>query len=405
MYPGLLVDGTRRYLALIARTLVPGRHGCSRPTLRHYALALPLLLLLPIAAAYHWLGLLLDEVLFRGYRRVEVREPVFVLGVPRSGTTALHHVLAEDPQFTTLRTWECLFATSVSWRWLWWSVGRVDRRLGGFARRGLERLERVLLDGLNDVHAVTLDSPEEDYLALLPALGCFVLMVLAPDAGAIWRLGRFDADLDEGERRRLMALYRGAVQRHLYFHGSGRRFLAKNASFAPAAASLLEAFPDARVLACLREPAGAVASQLDAVDPAIAALHGRYRREVLCERIVAMFDFHYRHLLEVLGRADDDHAVLIPSGALRRDMGATIVHAYRQLGLALTPTFAARLAAPADGGSGGGSRHDLGRFGTTRAAVQQRFADVSAAFDFDATEAVRPRDLAGIAPATARDAA
>ena len=406
MYPGLLADGIRRYLGLIARTLVPGRRGCSRATLRHYALAPLLLALLPIAAAYHWLGLLLDELLFRGYRRVRVREPVFVLGVPRSGTTALHHTLAADPQFTTLRTWECLLATSVTWRWCWWGIGRADRWLGGHGRRRLERLDGRLLGGLNDVHAVALYSPEEDYLALLPALGCFVLIVLAPDAGAIWRLGRFDADLREGERRRLMRLYHRVVQRHLYFHGTGRRFLAKNASFAPAAASLLETFPDARVLACLREPAGAVASQLDALDPTIAAIHGRYRREVLCERIVSTFVFHYRHLLETLGQADDDRAVLIPSGALRRDMRGTIMAAYHRLGLALTPAFARHLAAlPVAGSAGGGTRHDLGRFGATAATVQQRFADVRAAFDFDATELRRPGDCARIAAATARDAA
>ncbi len=405
MLPGLIVDSVRRYIALVGRTLIPGRAACARPTPRHYAVALPLLAGLPLVAAYHWLGLLLDEILFRGYRRVTVREPVFVLGVPRSGTTALHHTLAEDAQFTTFRTWECLFATSVTWRWVWWGAGRVDRVFGGLGRHALEGIEARLLGRLNEVHAVALDSPEEDYLALLPAVGCFVLVVLGPDAAAVWRLGRFDADLGENERQRLMAFYRSVVQRHLYFHGPTRRFLAKNASFAPAAASLLEAFPDARVMACLREPSGAVASQLDALDPAIASIHGRYRREVLRERIIATFAFHYRHLLETLGRQASDRAILIPSGALRADMRATIMRAYRDLGLALTPTFAAHLAAlPARAGAGGAS-HDLERFGTTAEAVAARFEDVRAAFAFDAIEPARTGDFALTGRIPARDAA
>jgi hypothetical protein len=64
--------------------------------------------LLPVYADYQWLGLLFDEILFRGYRRVPVTAPLFVVGVARSGTTALHHALADDPQLTTMRAWECV---------------------------------------------------------------------------------------------------------------------------------------------------------------------------------------------------------------------------------------------------------------------------------------------------------
>ena len=38
-----------------------------------------------------------------------IREPVFIVGLPRSGTTILHEVLAEDPQFRIVKKWEALF--------------------------------------------------------------------------------------------------------------------------------------------------------------------------------------------------------------------------------------------------------------------------------------------------------
>ncbi len=34
---------------------------------------------------------------------------VFIVGLPRSGTTILHEVLAEDPQFRIVKKWEALF--------------------------------------------------------------------------------------------------------------------------------------------------------------------------------------------------------------------------------------------------------------------------------------------------------
>jgi hypothetical protein len=38
-----------------------------------------------------------------------VHEPVFILGLGRSGTTILHEVLSQDPQFRSVRRWEALF--------------------------------------------------------------------------------------------------------------------------------------------------------------------------------------------------------------------------------------------------------------------------------------------------------
>ncbi len=36
----------------------------------------------------------------------EIGGPVFIIGLPRTGTTALSQLVAADPQFRSLRTWE-----------------------------------------------------------------------------------------------------------------------------------------------------------------------------------------------------------------------------------------------------------------------------------------------------------
>ncbi|UEX78713.1 sulfotransferase [Spiribacter halobius] len=397
--------GWGRALDLLVSALLPPRDGIARLTLRHALSTLALLVLLPIGLAYHWLGFALDEILFRGYRRLPVRAPLFILGVPRSGTTALHHLLAHDPRLTTMRTWECLFAPAISWRYLWRGIARLDARLGSPGAWLVNRAASRLSRGLEGVHPIGLDAPEEDYLALLPRLSCFILVVAFPDAPGLWRLGRGDHGLTGPERRRLMAAYRRCIQRHLYFHGGHRRYLAKNAAFAPLAGSLLEAFPDARVIACLREPAGALSSQLASLDPALSSLHGPYRRDVLRERMISQLGLGYDTLLEQLPRLPAGRAVLLPLPAQRRGLAAAVRACYRELGLPLAPPLKNRLAA-ADAAARhhrSGHRHQLAHWNLDAASVRHRFADVTALLDLTGEYAVPAHRLPSRPPQPPRD--
>ncbi len=392
----------RRFGQLAATTLWPPRDGYRDPGLLHYLVGLLLLPLLALFLVYHWLGLLLDELLFRGYRDVAVQDPVFILGVPRSGTTALHHTLAHDPQFTTMRTWECVFGVSVTWRLCGRFIGRADRRLGRPLGRLLAATERRLSRGLQSFHPTGLDLPEEDYWTLLPVLACFGLVAAFPDARCLWRCARFDHALSTEERARLMAFYRGCIQRHLYVHGSDRRFLAKNAAFAQAAASLLQTFPDARVICCLREPTGAVASQVDALDPPLRGLHGMYRRTGVRDRMLALLAGHYQRLLDVLPDRAPGRAVFIASAALHRDRAAAVTETYRWLALEMDPAFAQMLQsiAPSTPPSGIGEARRLRALGLSTAAIGERFAETRARFDFAAGAPVPAWAIGDLRPHT-----
>jgi len=211
------------------------------------------------------LCLWLDTLLFPGFRDIDILQPVFVVGIPRSGTTFLHRLLAGDRQrFTTTALWELIFAPSILQRRVWLGFTVLDRKLGAPCARTLHRLERKLLGGLDGVHKTGLLDPEEDYLALAPYLGCFLLILPFGDS-AFWRLARLDNDTCAASRKHLTGIYRGLIQRHLYVHGSDRTFLSKNPSFTPWLHSLAEEFPDARFVACVRTPYEAVPSQISSI--------------------------------------------------------------------------------------------------------------------------------------------
>src|SRR5213080_5417073 len=49
-----------------------------------------------------------DRQLYPNIRRQEIREPLFIVGLPRSGTSLLHILLAADPEHRAPLTWEVM---------------------------------------------------------------------------------------------------------------------------------------------------------------------------------------------------------------------------------------------------------------------------------------------------------
>ena len=345
------------------------------------ALFWPLFVLLQ---AINGAGLMLDYLLFPDFRRVRVREPLFVVGVPRSGTTFLHRLLAGDRErFTTTALWELIFAPSISQRWFWRGVGRLDALVGAPLSRLFFRLERRVLGGLDDVHQTGLRDPEEDYLALLPVLGCFLLVLAVPDP-ALWRLTYADRDLPAAEKRRLMAAYRRFVQRHLYFHGEHRTFLSKNPSFTPFMATLADAFPDARFIGCLRNPTAAVPSQINSIVIGGKLFDGRDTADYWREGFLAMLDYYYRHLLEQLDGLPEGRGALSVMETLAAAPGESVSGFYRAFGWTPSPTYRAFLEGEDRRAAGyrSGHRYSLENLGVDPGRLEQTFGWVYERFGY-----------------------
>ena len=351
---------------------------------------------LALVLAIHWLGFLLDEIFFRGYRQVPILEPLFVLGVPRSGTTNLHRVLARDEQFTTFSTWESLFALSVSARKFWLGLARLDRSLGGHLARLLAWMEKHGFAAMDDVHPMTLSAPEEDYFALLPILSCFILVLPFPFSERLWDIGQFDRRIPADEQQAILAYYRLCLQKHLYVHGPDKRLLSKNAAFAPMAGGLSRTFPDARFLICLREPERTLPSQLSSIGSGLEFFGTNARSPWVRDRFIEQLRFYYLNLAAQLGPTPPERCAWIGMKALRENLHGALTNAYRQLGLPMSDTFAAILEQESEASRRyrSGHRYALAHFGLDAAELARAFADVH----------TEPR-LAAILPPPATDAA
>jgi hypothetical protein len=333
----------------------------------------------------HWACLLLDEVFFRGYRKIRIQAPVFITGVPRSGTTFLHRVLATDSQFTTFSTWECLFAPSVSQKIIIIAIARLDAALGGVLKRLVDYMTASATKGLKDIHTTRLDAPEEDYFVFMPLLLCFILVVAFPGAGFIWRMGFFDKEISAAKKQRLMRYYRACLQKHLFVYGEGKTLLSKNASFASLLQALAGEFPDARFIYCLRDPKETLPSQLSSLREAMIACGNDPDSTFFKEKMADLLSFYYQNLLHAMSqpKAGTLHSVL-KMHALRTDLEATIKSIYQQLALTVSPAFESCLQKEAKHSSRFRSKHSYSarQFGFDEQSIKQRFAHVYKHPDF-----------------------
>ncbi|MDT8368606.1 MAG: sulfotransferase [Longimicrobiales bacterium] len=372
------------YVALLGfplhliRALAAGPFGLRR--LAVLALVIPGLLGIHLV---HLVALLLDEIWFPGYREVPVPEPLFVVGMPRSGTTQLHEALADDPRRTSLRLWHLLFAPAICQRRAVTRVITLDRRCGGLGARTVREGERRLFGFLDEIHRVRLDAPEEDYLLLWPAFASFLLVVLFPRSERIWSLTRLD-DAPASTRRRLAHLYRRMVQRHLHEAPQNQRLLSKNPSFTPFVHTLLAEFPDARVIGCVRNPGRVVPSLLTSLEGG-ARLFGwspKHPRER--DAFVGMLaEFGERLVAYDTGLPESRYQTLRLS-EVRANLSGSIERVYARFGETLDTDFRAALRVRTAQARAHTPRfpHDLAGCGVERATIRAHFHGTLTHFGF-----------------------
>jgi len=370
-------------LRLLRLTLFPPWPTGPR-TVKRLGLLLFLIPVFLLLQGVHWVGFLLDDLFFRGYRRVEIREPLFIVGLPRSGTSFLQRVFARDEErFTTLRLWELLLAPSVTERKLWLGMGALDRAFGRPFARLAGWSEKRGFRWLEVIHEVSLNDPEEDYFLLLPIFACFLLVVPFPYHEAVWRLARFD-ELPATEREPVMDFYKAAIRRHLFVAGPGKQLLSKNPSFTPFIRSLREAFPDGRILCCVRDPLEVVPSLLSSIRTGAELFGYDVAEPRIRDRFVGMLEFFARHSLSALEEAPKDQHTFVPLKEMRRDVKGFVLEVYRRFNWEASPAFQEQLTDDALRGKQYKSRHfySLEEFGLAKEEIRSRFPELNARFGF-----------------------
>jgi hypothetical protein len=353
-------------------------------------LLLVLLLVIPAVSTVHAVCFLLDRLVYPGLRGVEVRTPVFIIGHARSGTTLLHRLLCMDPgRFSFFRLYE-MFLPSLIEKKIVRGLGWIDEHaLGGRLGRRLRALEaKSRLAAAQEMHRTGLTEPEEDDFVLTCSMASGFWIVMAP------YMGDLDFYYVDGRppraRRRLMSFYRECLRRQLYANGRERIHLSKNPTFCGRVESLIETFPDARIVVLLRDPSDTIPSLLKLLQQAwrYAGWDEPAIRQSL--RVLAEQSFHsYRHPLDVLARHPDVPQAVVDYRDLVASPRATVIDLYRRLGLEVSPAFDRVLEEQERRSRQHETtyRYSLEEFGLARDEIRTRLADLFDRYGWGAEEA------------------
>lgn len=294
----------------------------------------------------------------------EIRRPLFVMGLPRTGTTLLYGLLAQDPAHRAPLSWEvdqpCPPPETATYHG--------DPRIESTEKR-MEQL-RQLAPGFQEIHPVGSLMPQECIVITASEfMGIRFEMCFDVASYQEWMV---DQDMVPAYR-----WHRRFLQ-HLQSRCPGERWVLKSPGHLGPVEALLETYPDALVVQTHRDPLRVIPSvssleycargiASDAVDPVSIGRQqlrlwstlleqGMAARERLSDRAGQFLDLHFHEIV-----AD-------PLACVRR--------IYHHFELELTPAAEERMRAfLVDSPRAGHGVHDysLERFGLDAAEVSQTF--------------------------------
>lgn len=217
------------------------------------------------------------------------KDPVFVLGHWRSGTTYLQNMLSRDPQFGWF---DPVSTVTFPYRLL------MGRALTPAVKKGIAAGRPM------DNVQYSLDLPMEETFALLTQTDHDIIHMIAfPAHYPDYLSGAFVADLPEGEREKWRRAYDYIIRKLTYICG-GKQLVLKSPDNTCRVAELRSMYPDARFINIHRDPYRTIRSFLHMFMTQMEALHltapPDNLEEVLEDTILGLFERMYRELFALI---------------------------------------------------------------------------------------------------------
>jgi hypothetical protein len=333
-----------------------------------------------------WLGLLLDEIFYNEYHQIKIKEPVFIIGNPRSGTTFLQRLLARDTKnFISMRTWEIFGAPSIFMRKVFRMILKIGLAVRAPISRRIREMESLWQES-DAIHRLKLRSPEEDDLLLIHIFSTIRIWSYAAMVEEAHPYIYYDDLVSPEEKERILDFYEGCIQRHYYYHrGLKRHYLSKNPNFTPAINTLLSRFPDAKFIYLLRNPVDAIPSHLSLKEREWQMLGSPLKKYACRDFILETAEHWYNYPLKRLKELPDDQAIIVNFDDLVSNANKTVGEIYDQFGLFMSESFQSVLNQATVKARNHESQHvySLTDMGLTKEYLEDRFAEVYSEYDFD----------------------
>jgi hypothetical protein len=292
--------------------------------------------------------------------RQRIVAPVFIIGLPRTGTTHLHNLISEDPGNRAPLTWEVMYPAAAR------SAADVTRARGQTASR-LGWADRLAPEFMR-IHPIAADLPQE-CIAITAQVFMSIQFHTTHDVASY-------QDWFESTEQKLGFDFHHRFLQHLQAKTSGDRWVLKAPGHLFALAGLLERYPDARIVHTHRDPLRVMASMAshatvlrraftDSADPSLIARDWADRWARALDTFLAVRD-----------RAPPQQFLDVSFESIERDAFGTVERVYDFLGWPLTTDARAamqRFLAANPKNKHGVHSYTLEQFGLSRAAEGARF--------------------------------
>ncbi len=270
--------------------------------------------------------------------------PIFIAGLPRSGTTFLHSLLAEDPANRAPRMWEAIYPYP-------------RHRAAGFGAGRLKvqfqlRIYAHLSPGITSVQPMDADAPQE----------CTEItshVFKSPRFDAVYRVPSYHAWLDASGYDDAYR-FQGRFLRHLQGPGEApRRWVLKSPDHLFSTDALAGVYPDAMLVFVHRDPGHVLASAARLTELMRAPFTEAIDRLEIGRKVA---DYWQDGMRRMVALADDPAFPLrsrlahVQYRALVADPVGTVARIYEAFGLELSrqarAAMAAKIARAPNGGYG-----------------------------------------------------
>jgi hypothetical protein len=323
-----------------------------------------------------------DRQLHPNIARQEIHQPLFIVGLPRSGTSVLHRLLGADPEHRSPLMWEVRAPSPPT---------RHDQKRRIRRARQSCNFFNWLVPTFGHVHSVGAEVPQECVSLMTPTFlsDQFDAMYYVPS----YRTWFFRQDL-----RPAYEYHRRFLQ-HLQFRRAARRWVLKAPTHMFAMPALLSVYPDALFVQTHRTPVDSMASVSslvtilrsafsDAVDPFIVS------REAIDYWSETMEKFLYER-----DRLANNRICDVQYDEIRREPIAAVRRIYEFFDWSLSQEAEQRMRVLVAGQAerqSANHRYDLSQFGATADEVLSAFATYCERFGLSQSARARQK------PATRR---
>jgi hypothetical protein len=324
-----------------------------------------------IAARRDLVGLLINRLRLQDDRKrhpeiasERIVAPIFIVGLPRTGSTLLHHLLSQDPDTRAAQAWEVMYPSPPPTRATYETDPRIEQ-----ARKQLRWLDWMAPD-FKTIHPVGARLPLE----------CIAVMSASFRATRFqttYNVPSYEAWLNAQDMRPAYAFHRRFLQ-HLQWQAPGNRWVLKAPSHVFSFDALLDTYPDARLVQTHRDPVTVMAS----VASLSSVLHDAFsrRREAtrFGQEVTTRWTDGLERSLELRqsGRVSPERVVDVQYRELARDPMTTVCRIYEQFGMPLTSPADQRMRAflaENQQNKHGRHRYELQAFGLDAQDLAHRF--------------------------------